>query len=59
MEDNETVTIEVNKTSLKRDLSKLVLVAVTGFAAERLAGIAFDKITNRNSDAPTIEIDSE
>lgn len=59
MENDETVTIEVNKTSLKRDISKLFLVAITGFAAERFAGIVFDKVTNRTSDEPTFELDSE
>lgn len=59
MEDNDTVEITVNKTSLKRDITKLITVALTGFAAERFAGALFDRMTKTNTDVPTIEIDSE
>lgn len=59
MEDNDTVEITVNKTGLKRDIAKLITVALTGFAAERFAGALFDRMTKTKTDVPTIDIDSE
>lgn len=59
MENDDTVTIEVNKTDLKHQLSKLILATVAGFAAQKAAESLFDKVTNRNSNAKTIDTDSE
>lgn len=55
MEDNDNIVIEVNKTDIRHQLGKLVLVTVAGFAAQKIAENVFDKLVDKRQKNHTAE----